>query len=220
MKALVIAAALGVFALPASAAMETVHFTEYSVTYDTDTVLGGLSFNSGGDGATTFGWSLPSTLVANAGTFEFVLPTFTLTANSGYSLSGALGGFLGNLSFAEPGNDETGAWISGTVSMDGSPGAGFFSLLDRTELVNVPGVLRSGYYSLEGDVGFGSFSSVTVSDFVLTLDAGASAAVFSTNQGRLEVRFFAAPVPEPETYAMLLAGLGLVSMVARRRMSR
>jgi hypothetical protein len=29
-----------------------------------------------------------------------------------------------------------------------------------------------------------------------------------------------APVPEPETYAMLLAGLGLVSFVARRRQKR
>lgn len=28
---------------------------------------------------------------------------------------------------------------------------------------------------------------------------------------------FAAPVPEPETYAMLLAGLGLISFMARRR---
>jgi hypothetical protein len=28
------------------------------------------------------------------------------------------------------------------------------------------------------------------------------------------------PVPEPETYAMMLAGLGLVSIVARRRKQR
>lgn len=32
-----------------------------------------------------------------------------------------------------------------------------------------------------------------------------------------EVRFTAAPIPEPETYAMLLAGLGLMGAVARRR---
>ncbi|MFN4063839.1 PEPxxWA-CTERM sorting domain-containing protein [Azoarcus communis] len=31
---------------------------------------------------------------------------------------------------------------------------------------------------------------------------------------------FAAPVPEPETYAMLLAGLGLVGFMARRRSAR
>jgi hypothetical protein len=32
-----------------------------------------------------------------------------------------------------------------------------------------------------------------------------------------EIRGFLAPIPEPETYAMLLAGLGLLSLVARRR---
>jgi len=29
-----------------------------------------------------------------------------------------------------------------------------------------------------------------------------------------------APVPEPETYAMLLAGLGVMGAVARRRLGR
>lgn len=34
------------------------------------------------------------------------------------------------------------------------------------------------------------------------------------------ISFVAAPVPEPETYAMLLAGLGLVGLVTRRRQRR
>ncbi|MEO8767301.1 MAG: PEP-CTERM sorting domain-containing protein [Nitrosospira sp.] len=36
----------------------------------------------------------------------------------------------------------------------------------------------------------------------------------------LAVNFQAAPIPEPETYAMLLAGLGLMGTVIRRRKSR
>jgi hypothetical protein len=32
-----------------------------------------------------------------------------------------------------------------------------------------------------------------------------------------EIRGFLAPIPEPETYAMLLAGLAIISAVARRR---
>lgn len=37
--------------------------------------------------------------------------------------------------------------------------------------------------------------------------------------GLAEVKFFTTAVPEPETYAMLLAGLGLMGAVARRRKS-
>jgi len=41
--------------------------------------------------------------------------------------------------------------------------------------------------------------------------------VFSSNQDAFEVaRFSITAVPEPETYAMMLAGLGLMGFVARR----
>jgi len=39
---------------------------------------------------------------------------------------------------------------------------------------------------------------------------------FRITQGRGSVNF-TAPIPEPETYALLLAGLGAVGWVARRR---
>ena len=42
-------------------------------------------------------------------------------------------------------------------------------------------------------------------------------AVFHANGGRLDVLALA-PVPEPETYAMMLSGLGLIGLSARRRM--
>ena len=35
--------------------------------------------------------------------------------------------------------------------------------------------------------------------------------------GLSEVKFFTSAVPEPETYAMFLAGLGLMGAIARRR---
>jgi hypothetical protein len=44
----------------------------------------------------------------------------------------------------------------------------------------------------------------------------------TTFGGRLEgsnLAIFAMAVPEPETYAMLLAGLGLMGLVARRRIA-
>lgn len=220
MKALAFAAVLGAFALPASAAFQTVDFGGYSVTYDDTSVLGGISFNSGGSGNTVgFGWTLPDSLVVNDATTEFVLPSFTVVANPGYALSGALTGFIGNLSFSEFGSGESGAWISGTVSVNGSPLIPFSELLDRTTQLSLP-TIRTGYYSLGGTQSYGSFSSLVVSNLTLTLSASSTAAVFSTDQGRLEIGFVAAPVPEADTYAMLLAGLGIVSMVARRRLPR
>ncbi|WP_020163222.1 PEP-CTERM sorting domain-containing protein [Methyloversatilis discipulorum] len=220
MKALVFAAALGAFALPASAALETVHFTEYSVTFDNSTVLGGISFNSGGSGGSLgFGWTLSTSLVANDATIEFALPSFTVTANSGYTLSGDLSGFIGNLGYTEIGNGESGAWLAGAMAIDGSPVLPFYELLDRTEQLGGPQA-RSGYYSLGGSAPLGSFSSLVVSGLTLTLSASANAVVSSVGQGRLEVGFVAAPVPEPETYTLMLAGLGLISLAARRRMAR
>ncbi|MBP6097361.1 MAG: lamin tail domain-containing protein [Methyloversatilis sp.] len=48
-------------------------------------------------------------------------------------------------------------------------------------------------------------------------DAEGSYASLSLDVGSPGVTAFAAAVPEPETYAMLLAGLGLIGCVARRR---
>lgn len=63
-----------------------------------------------------------------------------------------------------------------------------------------------------GTVG-GAFTAL-----VAGLDSGhAYANIHSSMFPGGEIRGFLAPIPEPEAYAMLLAGLALVSMVARRR---
>ncbi len=60
---------------------------------------------------------------------------------------------------------------------------------------------------------FAAASSVTLAFGVVDLtDYGVTSALWLDN-----VQLVAAPVPEPETYAMLLAGLGLMGAVARRR---
>ena len=53
--------------------------------------------------------------------------------------------------------------------------------------------------------------SFTGNDLVVTIQRNNSWVFLS------EVEFNAAPIPEPETYAMLLAGLGFLGFVARRR---
>jgi hypothetical protein len=65
---------------------------------------------------------------------------------------------------------------------------------------------------------------ISLTDFALRDDSyGYSELIFDTNGGQLQsahLVFTITVVPEPETYAMLLAGLGIVGAVARRRNKR
>ncbi|WP_229634116.1 choice-of-anchor E domain-containing protein [Duganella qianjiadongensis] len=72
-------------------------------------------------------------------------------------------------------------------------------------------------------IGHGSYSASlsAISDQELTAGGNARYGTDVTVDGYAKVTYTytTLPVPEPETYAMLLAGLGLVGVVARRRKS-
>lgn len=63
------------------------------------------------------------------------------------------------------------------------------------------------------------FSVVATSNSSSTSGLSADFTTTANGYGKVTYTFTAAPVPEPETYAMLLAGLALVGVVARRRKS-
>ncbi|MBA4143258.1 MAG: CHRD domain-containing protein [Nitrosospira sp.] len=93
-----------------------------------------------------------------------------------------------------------------------------------------PSGVMSGVYDHTFDMTLASsYNPAFVDDNGGTVDGAFGTLVAGLNSGTAyanihtseypggEIRGFLAPIPEPETYAMLLAGLGIISMVARRR---
>ena len=93
------------------------------------------------------------------------------------------------------------------------PGAGIAGVATTTPtFTDFPSGVTSGTYDHIFDMTDASTALVE------GLDSGhAYANIHSTMFPGGEIRGFLAPIPEPEAYAMLLAGLAVVSMVARRR---
>ena len=160
---------------------------------------------------------------ANAATHN--LGILTNTTPLSYSQSGLSGSFSETLSFTFGSTPAAGiradfsaTGLFGSIEIDPS-----YSLMGSpfTHLFDFKGspTPHTGYLSYDQDT-----HSFGLSDLVpLPWIPGATLALNITgNLGTSSNAAFnltLAPVPEPETYAMLLAGLGLMGAVARRRKS-
>lgn len=206
----------------AASAMTTQDFGSHTVTYDETTDFGYLSssFTSGG-GAAGFTWTVPTTAqVASFGSLEIVpiaLPSFTITANAGWALSNA-SGFLGNLIFTEVGSATTQIKIYADVSVNGGPVMSLQDDVNWTPTSVGTGFL-SGYFGETFGPVAGGFSSLSVTNasIVLSATGGVFSNIAAQPQNKLEISLVAQPVPEPETYAMMLAGLAALGWLAKRR---
>jgi hypothetical protein len=216
------AAAIATFAPQAPAAMVTSNFGGYSVTYDAGTSFSGIDFNSsGGGGSVGFGWNFAASSVSNSGgtiigSTTIALPDFTINANPGYTLSGPLTGLVGNLSYTSFGvGSSVAVSVTGQVSVDAGPASPL-----TLNLVATQSGPFSGTFAGSTTMATNGFTSVQFSGGVLAaaLNAPAGLALLDTQpQNFISLSFIAIPVPEPEAYLLLLAGLGLIGAIARRR---
>ncbi len=170
---------------------------------DTNYVLNGSGF-----GYVSYDNSWPiNPWIGNTAASKWITPT----ANQGESLDPSVNGtYSWTLSFDLAGFNANTASFSGQFAADNSA------------IVKLNGVTIgtsggfSSYSSFAANSGFNAGQNTL--EFVLTNFAQGSG-----NPAGLRVEFLqstVAAVPEPETYAMLLAGLGLIGSIARRRTLR
>lgn len=221
----VLAAATLLCTAGVASALTSQNFGSHTLVYDETTAFSFLSgsFTSGGGGA-GFSWTVPNSAnVASFGPLNIVtvnLPSFTVTANAGWALSNA-SAFLGNITFTEVGAATTQIILHADVSLNGGAPVTLTDNLPWTPLPGGPGYL-TGFFADTITAGPGGFTTLSVTNAHIDLSAvgGVFSAITAQPQNKLEVSLVAVPVPEPETYALLLAGLASLGWLSKRRQSQ
>lgn len=196
----------------------------YTLSYDDSSDLGGLSSWFTSSNSAGFQWNFNDAIkvVSVGGALEMrsvSLPSFTVTANAGWTLSD-LHAFIGKLAFTEVGGSTTGILAYADVEIDGMDYSISGALIDWVATDAGPSH-NIGYFASSALLPL-TFSTLSVSNASLVLSAadGDFGSILATDQNKLEISFNVTAVPEPETYAMLLAGLGVVGWVAAKRRRR
>ena len=103
---------------------------------------------------------------------------------------------------------------SATINLAGVKSFSFlWGSPDQSNAINIDGFTFTGL-SLLGSLATSSNANTRWATF--TSDVGMNSFTMTTNQVAFEIAV-ANPVPEPETYALMLGGLGALAFVARRR---
>ncbi len=200
MKRLLTAVGLSVLALGASA--------QLSLTGGTGTTITGYD-PSGPTAPQTYGLIDPTIIADSVGELTATFLGFEALDSNDFTFDAGAFGALHN-------SDAVGTSIS-TITL---PGTLDFSFIDHTTSTGVKnGVINPTYAS------FVVLGSSLDGVFTPYTDGGLYTYVLGFNDGLkvdadyddMVVGLTLAPVPEPETYALMLAGIGAVGFIARRR---
>jgi PEP-CTERM motif len=140
--------------------------------------------------------STTASAVFSSNTFNCITCTFTSTLSGGNTIFGTLSVI-------------TAGYMPGGIS---TPPPGINTNLFFGDLLTITGGTGLFAGATGGGLGFGTHNIVAQNNFTTFPSSGTSTQYLSLN-------VVTTPVPEPETYAMMLAGLGVLSLVARRKKS-
>ena len=223
----IIAAVALVSGMTAASAMVSLDIGPATISYDETTSFGFLSSGFSAGNTYGFGWTVPlSAQVSNYGTgaipepiaiVNVPMPDFTVTANAGWSLSNA-SAFIGNLGYLELGGATTNIIANADVSVNSSPAMSIVPIsLNWVPTGGGPGFTQ-GYFA-DTIALPGAFNSLAITGSGIDLSAtgGYFSTISAQGQSLYQISFTAMPVPEPETYAMFIAGLAALGLMSRRR---
>ncbi len=150
--------------------------------------------------------------------FDSTFDQLTVTGLSG-NITAPLGNYqIASLSFAAGYNAWTPLDSSGNLnlifSINGTPGTLALPYLIHIDTVDTL-TLNPGNLSMTS-----GGNMVNVSTQKVIFSGVDRVDLYGPRQANLMASISVTPVPEPETYAMMLAGLGLMGFIARRRKQR
>jgi hypothetical protein len=245
MKKSAVAIALLLSAFASSSFAGTFETSQFVVTYNDD--FWGLSdgtLATGSGNTLTFsnqGLTATATTKGNyqfggylANTYQFDTLPFTVVAKAGYQVSSLTFGATGSasvtttnntLGYAHANDFSALSWSAYKSPSDFVNGS---TTLYSTALLREKGVSSSdtpsapGAYSVQDTIAFGKgVGQVDLAyDINGYVDAYKSGSVASVSRDTTFFTVAVTAVPEPETYAMLLAGLGMIGTMVRRRKAK
>jgi len=182
----------------------------------------------------SMGYAQASTELVTNGGFESYIGSFTGYQRVGAGDPSITGWTVSDASVDLINNGQYGAITGTSIDMLGTPGPGALSQSLNTvagknytltfDLSRNPGDSSALYVSLGGAAAHSYTGTSTVTPYTLNFTATSAATVLKFESAAsgysgavIDNVSVMAAVPEPETYGMLLAGLGLIGFMARRR---